>query len=150
MARDTRRNYTDNFRPVEFDCHDGTEVPLALTGAFVVLCEWWLEPLRDRFGPVQVVSGFRTVTHNALVGGVPHSIHLGKQKMRNLSLRSHLASVAADVVPETGGPNDWAVWARGHRTKIAHLQGHGRGGVGLYVAQGFVHLDTGPLRDWRG
>ncbi len=34
-----------------------------------------LQPVRDRFGPVSISSGFRSVSVNSLVGGSPNSDH---------------------------------------------------------------------------
>ncbi len=40
------------------------------------LCEHVLEPLRARFGPIVISSGFRSPDVNRLVGGVASSQHL--------------------------------------------------------------------------
>lgn len=39
------------------------------------LCTQVLEPLRRRFGPIVIASGFRTPRVNKIVGGVPNSQH---------------------------------------------------------------------------
>lgn len=35
-----------------------------------------LEPVREKFGPLKIHSGFRSPVHNEEVGGVEHSFHL--------------------------------------------------------------------------
>lgn len=40
-----------------------------------LLCQNVLEPLRQRFGPIVISSGFRSVALNRAVGGVPSSQH---------------------------------------------------------------------------
>lgn len=154
----TRHRLSHHFVVEEFDCHDGTQIPEAWYPDFAHLCEWWLEPLRDEFGPVHVVSGFRSITHNRLVGGAQHSVHLvktplpqGDRRGRPVTDRARRPlATAADVVPQTGNPARWAEWCRKLRPLHAHLGRRGRGGVGEYVNAGFVHLDTASARDWRG
>lgn len=40
------------------------------------LCEQFLQPLRDQFGPVYISSGFRSPKLNSLVGGAVDSWHI--------------------------------------------------------------------------
>jgi hypothetical protein len=40
------------------------------------LCERLLEPLRERFGPLIVSSGYRSLEVNAAIGGAANSAHL--------------------------------------------------------------------------
>jgi hypothetical protein len=40
------------------------------------LCTEVLEPLRDKFGPIEVHDGYRPPAHNEQVGGKPNSFHL--------------------------------------------------------------------------
>lgn len=154
----TRHRLSPHFVIEEFDCHDGTKVAPELYPDLEHLAAWWLEPLRSEFGAVTVVSGFRTVKHNASVGGAIASVHLlktplpgGGQSGRSGAKKPRRPmAAAADVVPRSGNPETWARWARALRRAHGHLGKEGRGGVGLYVRQGFVHLDTGPSRDWTG
>lgn len=41
------------------------------------LCSFLLEPIRAKFGPVKVTSGYRGGPFNAAVSGAPRSNHLG-------------------------------------------------------------------------
>lgn len=154
----TRHRLSPHFVVEEFDCHDGTQIPSSWYPHFEHLAEWWLEPLRVQFGPVHVVSGFRTVSHNTMVGGAVHSVHLVKTPLPGGEVRARSSgstarrpmACAADVVPARGNPAAWAAWARKMRKAHRHLGAQGRGGVGEYTRSGFVHLDTATLRDWAG
>ena len=75
-------------------------------------------------GEFLVVSGFRTPETNAAVCGAGNSQHL----------RASALDVCIGATRLTGFA-DSALSLR-------------RGGVGLYAAKGFVHLDSGPVRRW--
>jgi hypothetical protein len=63
------------------------------------------------------------------------------------------SSVAADLVFAKGAPAQWAKSARWRfNTKLRWRRGKSwrRGGVGFYPNHGFVHVDSGPRRDWSG
>ena len=63
---------TRNFRLSEFECHD--ESHEVLLDMQLVLK---LQNLRDALDqPITVVAGYRNVSHNAVVGGEPGSLHL--------------------------------------------------------------------------
>jgi uncharacterized protein YcbK (DUF882 family) len=114
---------TPHFRTEEFDCHDGTPVPAYAYDALRHLCRGWLEPLRRAWGPVTIISGFRTPEHNRSVGGAPGSYHV---------YRATRAGVAADVRCARGRPADW-------KRTLERLEAHG---LGIYSAH--VHVDTRP------
>lgn len=127
---------TTHFRVAEFNCHDGTPVPSASHPALKRLCELYLEPMRERFGVAQVLSGYRTKAYNVKIGGAKKSQHIYDE---------HVESVAGDVRFETGTPAEWAA----HADKIAKQVG--AGGVGTYIDSRFVHIDNreGQAR-WSG
>ena len=54
--------------------NDNVDMEVVLNLAF--LCHMVLQPLRDRFGPITISSGFRTKALNQAVGGAPNSQHL--------------------------------------------------------------------------
>lgn len=147
---DPEMRLTPHFRLSEFDCKDGTRVPQTLITGLVYLCEWWLEPFRAEFGRTDIMSGFRTVSHNGFVGGATRSVHLGKTNLPGRERHSVTRAAAADVFPHTGTVKEWHAWAVAHRKRSRHLAAKGRGGIGLYVKQEFLHLDTASLRDWTG
>ena len=85
-----------------------------------------LQRLRESWGmPISINSGHRCVSHNATVGGTPNSQHL---------------KVAFDCVCPAG---EQAVF-------IAAAKNAGFSGIGRYPSRGFVHLDMGPRREWKG
>lgn len=112
---------TRHFDSREFDCHSGAAVPTYAMDDLRMLCRVYLEPLREAWGPVTVVSGYRTRRYNMAVGGAPASMHV--------YLRSR-PGAAADVTCARGDPEKW------YRT----LAALGPGGLGRYP--GHVHVDS--------
>ncbi len=141
---------SEHFTAAEFASRDGSPLPAHLLGPAARVCEWWLEPLREEFGPVAVHSGFRTASHNLRVGGARNSVHLGRTPLPRRPAVSGALALAADVEPRDGSPTRWGRWAQEHRRRSSHLGPQGRGGIGIYSTQDFVHLDTAVARDWRG
>lgn len=82
-------------------------------------------------GPFQVISGFRSPATNAM-------------------LRAHSAGVASKSLHMDGLAIDICLadtdLARLHSGALALKAG----GVGYYPADGFVHVDVGPVRRWQG
>ena len=68
---------------IENDC---SSVEQVLNLAY--LCHMVLQPLRDRFGPIRITSGYRCPELNGAVGGVKNSQH-----MRGEAADIHLPSV---------------------------------------------------------
>jgi uncharacterized protein YcbK (DUF882 family) len=67
---------TKNFNVQEFDCKDGTPVPVGFYDNLQLLAEN-LQVLRNFIGePIHITSGFRTTTYNKKVGGKVASKHL--------------------------------------------------------------------------
>lgn len=110
-----------HFESHEFDCHDGTPVPAHAYDDLRELCRLYLEPLRARWGPVHVISGYRPRAYNAQVGGAPQSFHIYLARRRG---------AAADVSCSRGAPESWAVT----------LDRLNPPGLGRYP--GHVHVDT--------
>lgn len=133
----TRHRLSEHFVVEEFDCHDGTKVMKRDYAGLEYLCKVYLEPLRQRYGTVTILSGFRTKSWNANVGGASRSYHIYTIHDGN--------DQAADVKCARGTPVDWhrtLNWIRNHRR-------NGRGGLGLYRT--FCHLDLRDTKaDWRG
>jgi hypothetical protein len=111
-----------HFRLTEFRCKDGTAVPKAAVPALKRLCDDVLEPLRERFGPCTVMSGYRPSAYNRRIGGAKFSQHI---------YDLHPNTVAADLTFARGRPSEWADAAE------PLLQ---QGGLGRYP--GFVHVDN--------
>lgn len=81
--------------------------------------------------PFELICGYRSPATNAR----RHALSDGVAKQ---SL--HMIGKAADV-RITGVPLS-------RLAAVGHARG--RGGVGFYPRDGFVHLDTGPVRSWQG
>jgi hypothetical protein len=89
------------------------------------MVHWFLQPLRDAFGPVAVLSGKRTTLLNRAVGGAALSDHL----MLGLSC-------AVDFRAVKLSPWEMAAWILAHAElkRIPFKQ------LIIYPAAGFVHL----------
>lgn len=81
------------------------------------------------FGGVAIVTScFRSVAYNRKVGGVGRS--------------QHIARKAIDFKIAGVSPSALARYARRHPVMRAI------GGVGRYAGRDFIHVDSGPRRDW--
>lgn len=113
---------TKNFDSKEFDCKDGTPVPVIYIKNCKEVAEN-LQVLRDHLGvPVRITgSGYRTPSHNKKVGGAKQS--------------QHLTCSAADINADGYSPKQLAA-------EIERLIKAGKmkqGGIGIYP--NFVHYD---------
>ena len=111
-----------NFNSSEFACKDGTSVPSALLGNLQVLAEN-LQVLRDDLGaPITIRSGFRSISHNRIIGGAKNSYHL--------------RAMASDIVVKGYTPGQVF-------TKILELIKNGKMKAGgLHCYETWVHYDT--------
>lgn len=116
---------SENFDSREFRMRDGRGLPTWYREQLPTLVTRYLQPLRNKFGPVTVHSGWRSDTHNQQVGGAPGSYHLNRIGRRG---------VGADVSAARGTPRDW----------YRFLEQLDPGGLGLYKTH--VHVDTRPGR----
>jgi hypothetical protein len=84
-----------------------------------------LQALRDRLNkPLIVISGYRSREHNREVGGAKHS--------------KHMDGTAFDISMANHDPAAFEAAARAV----------GFRGFGFYPRSGFMHIDTGPARQW--
>jgi len=65
---------TKHFSFVELNLQGATE---RVVENYIKLCEQVMEPIREKFGPLVITSGYRYETLNNAVGGKPDSFHLG-------------------------------------------------------------------------
>lgn len=121
-----------NFRYSEFNCHDGRQVPGFAHKGLDHLCQFYLEPLRGKFGAIHVTSGYRPRDYNARIGGASMSVHIYDYPGRDGS------AVAADVICRTGSPQQWG----------EYLASIGADGIGIYNSSGFVHCDNRTRMGW--
>jgi uncharacterized protein YcbK (DUF882 family) len=133
----TRRRLSTHFVVEEFDCHNGAKVMARDYDGLTLLCKVYLEPMRAKFGPVKIMSGYRTLAYNASIGGASKSFHVYTMHDGN--------DQACDITCARGTPAQWHStlnWLRNHKMG-------GRGGLGLYKT--FCHVDLRDYRaDWRG
>jgi hypothetical protein len=135
-AKDSNNKLSKNFRGHEFYCNDGSAAPTNARPAMVRLCAVFLEPMRAKFGMCYINSGYRHTLYNASIGGATNSQHIYDHTYEN---------VAVDVRFAKGTPTAWAAEARRLRTS----KNGGKGGVGRYIRQGFVHIDNRAYKaDW--
>ena len=107
-----------NFRPEEMACKDGS---ILIHPPSLDK----LQRLRARIGkPMVINSAFRSGAYNRRVGGAAGSLHL--------------AARAYDVRMAGHDPHEVERLARAC----------GFTGFGFYPDQGFLHIDTGPAREW--
>lgn len=125
LAADGDTYLSKNFKVREFRCHDGSD-KILVSKRLVEL----LQIIRDHYG-VQVIinSGYRTASHNAAVGGAAKS--------------QHLYGRAADIVVSAQTPLNVYNWIANN------VMPSGKGGMGCYRSQGFVHVDVRPSGYWR-
>lgn len=70
------KQLTKNFHRSEFDCKDGTVVPIKYKNNLIKLATN-LQVIRDHLGaPITISSGYRTESHNKQEGGSINSQHL--------------------------------------------------------------------------
>lgn len=135
----TRHRLSKHFTVEEFDCHDGTRVATREHNGLEYLTRQMFEPLRAEFGPVTILSGYRTRTYNAKIGGATNSFHIYDIHDGN--------DQAADVKCQKGDARRWHAFLN----HIRQTKRNGRGGLGLYVNSGFVHCDIRDYQaDWTG
>jgi uncharacterized protein YcbK (DUF882 family) len=126
-TRPQTQRLTAHFLLAEFDDrHAERPPPPESIQALERLCRVVLEPIRRRFGPVTISSGFRTQRTNAAVGGADLSRHL---------YHAFPTSPAADFRARRGSVADWAREAEKHMAA---------GGLGVY--DGHLHADLRPIR----
>lgn len=112
---------TKNFHRKEFDCKDGTKVPMEYKNNLIKLATN-LQVLRENLGaPMVINSGYRSPNYNKLVGGATSS--------------QHLTASAGDISQKQETPLQLY-------KRIERLIKEGKmhnGGLGLYDT--FVHYD---------
>ena len=112
---------TKNFSKDEFDCNDGSEMPINVYHNMVKVANQ-LQSLRDYIGkPIQVNSAWRSEEYNASIGGVKNS--------------QHIMGRAADIVIKGMTPIEVSKIIEELISKGDMLQG----GLGIYSS--FVHYD---------
>jgi len=113
---------TENFSLIEFQCKDGSPVPVELMPNVELLAKN-LQVLRDHLGePIHINSGYRSPEHNKKVGGEKNSYHM--------------KAMAADITCKSKTPKQLAAIIE----KLIAEKKMKQGGIGIYP--GFVHYDV--------
>ena len=112
---------TKNFSKEEFDCNDGSEMPINIYHNLVKVANQ-LQILRDELKkPIHINSAYRSEEYNASIGGVKDS--------------QHIMGRAADIVIKGMTPIEVSEVIEKLIEKGHMLQG----GIGIYSS--FVHYD---------
>ena len=122
-----------NFFWYEFACKarygfEVREVPLRFQGNVMKLVAEVLQPLRDRFGAIEITSGYRHKEYNRACGGVIGSRHL-------TGMAADFQFISSLITPDE--TNLIAIGFMVSRFRFSGLPG----GVGWY--RGFTHVDIG-------
>lgn len=122
---------TKNFHASEFNCKDGSGVPIALKANITKLAVN-LQVLRDYLGKsITITSGYRSPAHNKKIGGAKFS--------------QHILGTAADIKVSGMTPKQVAEVIEKLITENRMVQG----GLGTYA--GWVHYDTRGIKArWNG
>ena len=100
---------TDHFRVKEFACKDNT--PIVFVNEYLAVL---LDIARDKIGkPITITSGYRTVNHNAKVGGAKYSYHtrgMAADVRANGIKPKELAEVLNSIVPNSCGIIVYESW----------------------------------------
>lgn len=99
---DGNKMVSTNFRVREFACQDGSD-PIIISDKLVQI----LQAIRSHFGqPVNITSGYRTVSHNKKVGGADYSQHIYGMAadIQVVGVKAEdVADYAEKLLPNTGG-----------------------------------------------
>lgn len=102
MKEQANEKITSHFKVKEFACKDGT--PIVFVDEYLAVI---LDIAREKIGkPIIITSGYRTVSHNAKVGGTKYSYHtrgMAADIRANGIKPKELAEVLNSIVPNSCG-----------------------------------------------
>ncbi len=110
-----------------FRCHYRDEVVAMDPGALDLLCDLWHATGGDR--RVRVISGYRSPAYNEYLRGRGRGVAKNSQHLQGKAI-------------------DFLIPGLSNRKLASLARSLAAGGVGSYPT--FVHIDTGPVRSWRG
>lgn len=125
---------------------EGSYIPEVLGQVDHIMRDWRLD-LSRRIAPelVDIIAA----THRLLDTREPFTVFSGyRSPQTNRMLRSQSRGVARDSYHMQGMAADLHLESRSVRQISAAGASLQSGGVGRYSRASFVHLDSGPVRDW--
>ena len=127
---------------------EGEYIPEALDAISYLMRDWredMVKPIDPR--TIDIMAA----THHLLECGEPFSIVSGyRTKRTNAMLRNRSRGVARNSYHIKGMAVDLNMETRSVRQISGAALTLHAGGVGKYSRSSFVHLDSGPVRDWGG
>ena len=127
---------------------DGQYIPEALREVNVFMRDWRENKARSmdtRTLDIMVAA------HRAMDTTEPYLLLSAyRTPQTNAMLRSNSAGVASNSYHIRGQACDLRLKSRSVNQMASAAQSFKAGGVGRYYGSNFVHMDSGPLRDWRG
>lgn len=117
LKRDGKIKLSEHFKVKEFACKDGSDKILIDVNLILLL-----EDIREYFStPITITSGYRTESYN--------------RKVSNSTTSQHCFGKACDIKVSGISPISVALLCEYNLMK-------NKGGIGLYIGQGFTHIDT--------
>ena len=140
------RRTGERFRGVY--CIDNKYIPEVLEEINFVMRDWRRNEIKtiDR-RTIDIIAA----SHNLLNTDEPYTLQSGYRSAKtNAMLRRRSRSVARHSLHMTGQAADVRLSSRSVKQVYKAAAKCSGGGVGRYYRSGFVHIDCGPLRTWRG
>ncbi|MEM6906182.1 MAG: DUF882 domain-containing protein [Pseudomonadota bacterium] len=125
---------------------DGDYIPDAMEAINYLMRDWRREEV-TRIDPrtVDIISA----VHRMLECDEPFEVVSGyRSPQTNAALRSRNRGVARNSYHMRGMAADLTLKTRSVRQMASAGKALGAGGVGRYSRSKFIHLDSGPVRDW--
>jgi len=129
-------------------CIDNKYIPEVLEEINFVMRDWRRNEIKaiDR-RTIDIIAA----SHNLLDTDEPYTLLSGYRSAKtNAMLRRRSRSVARHSLHMTGQAADVRLSSRSVKQVYRAAAKCSGGGVGRYYRSGFVHMDCGPIRRWRG
>jgi len=129
-------------------CIDNEYIPEVLEEISYVMRDWRRNEVKSiDIRTIDLIAA----SHNLLNTDEPYTLLSGYRSAKtNAMLRRRSRSVARHSLHMTGQAADVLLSSRSVKQVFKAAAKCSGGGVGRYYRSGFVHIDCGPLRTWRG